>query len=515
MIVDWYELAIEPTIRQLAGVIRDTFDAWVGFTDLEGNTVPLGGSTGRPKVVCERFMANSVDPGDEADAHALTCKRSIAMWAESDAVGDRSDPFKVCHAGLGAATVPIRVEGEVVGSVYASGFLAAERADGKATRLRSLMVDKGLVSEAEADSVMNTVPLHDRSQRACVLGLLRAIVGHAQAKLDSVPGRFESLGDRYGDMIGTSAPMKRLFGTLRKISRGDSTVLIQGENGTGKELVAKAIHEHSRRLGAPFVVQNCAAIPAELIESELFGHKRGAFSGAHRDRVGLFETANRGTFFLDEIGEMDVSLQVKLLRVLQQGTFLPVGDNVFRKVDVRIICATNRDLKALVDAGEFREDLYYRINVIAVEPPPLRHRRDDIPLLASYFLNKACHRHDRSRKRLSQDAIDALLQYQWPGNVRELENEMERAVIMSGQDRLIGPEQLTLTPRDEPAAPLDAATARMELPEAVERLERHMILEGLRRTGWNKTQTAKELGVSRRNLIRKVAQFDLDRYRDR
>ncbi len=508
--IDWYELAIEPTVRSLAAVVRDTFGVWIGFCDAEGNMVPLGGATGRPKAVCQRFIANSVE-GEEG---VMSCRGSLERWVAKDADGERSDPFKSCHAGLRALTLPISVDGEVVGNVYASGFLGAERAEALIEKLRRTITDRELIIEAQIESALSTIPLLDRSERGCALALLRAIVEHVESRLDTVRHRFESLGDRYGDMIGTSPEMKRLFGTLRKISRGDSTVLIQGENGTGKELVARAIHNHSRRSQGPFIGQNCAAIPADLIESELFGHKRGAFSGAHRDRVGLFEAANHGTFFLDEIGEMDVSLQVKLLRVLQEGTFLPVGDSVFRKVDVRIICATNRDLMQLVEARQFREDLFYRLNVIAVEPPPLRHRRDDIPLLASFFLNKACHRHERARKRLTDEAISRLLEHEWPGNVRELENEMERVVIMSGEERRIDEAQLTLSPRVSTRGRLDVATSRMELPAAVEELERQMILEGLRRTGWNKTQTAKELGVSRRNLIRKVAQLDLDKLRD-
>ena len=509
--IDWYELAIEPTVRRLAAVVRENFDVWIGFCDLDGNMVPLGGAGGKPKAVCERFIANAVD---DLDDEVMTCRGSLSRWAQKDRAAGRDDPVKSCHAGLGALTQPILQEGEVVGNVYASGFLASERADALMEKLRRTIETRELISQDHLDHALGTVPLLDRSQRACILALIGAIVQHVEERLDTVPGKFEALGDRYGDMIGTSQEMKRLFNTLRKISRGDSTVLIQGENGTGKELVAQAIHDHSRRATAPFVVQNCAAIPADLIESELFGHKRGAFSGAHRDRLGLFETANHGTFFLDEIGEMDVSLQVKLLRVLQQGTFLPVGDNVFRKVDVRIICATNRDLQELVRQGKFREDLYYRINVIAVEPPPLRHRRDDIPLLASFFLNRACHRHERPRKSLTTDAFERLLHYEWPGNVRELENEMERAVIMSGEERFIDVGRLSLTSRREIPRGLDVATSQMELPEAVEELERRMILEGLRRTGWNKTQTAKELGVSRRNLIRKVAAYDLEKYRE-
>ena len=511
--IDWYELALEPTIRRLGEVLRREFGAWVGFIDPEGNQFSIGSAgSDRPHLLCERLMANALaTEGSEV----MTCRGSMERWVRHDRMSERPDPFKTCHAGLGALTVPVRRDAEVAGVVYASGFIAAERGEQVVSTLRSTLVSRDFARGGEVDELIGSVPILDRTQRSLALTLVKSIVEECERVIAADPRRVESVGDRYGDMIGTSDEMKRLFGILRKIARGDSTVLIRGENGTGKELIARAIHQHSRRASQPFIVQNCAAIPADLIESELFGHKKGAFSGAHRDRVGLFEAANHGTFFLDEIGEMDVSLQVKLLRVLQEGTFLPVGDNVYRRVDVRVLCATNRDLKAMVDAGKFREDLYYRINVISVDAPPLRHRRDDIPLLATYFLNKACHRHERARKRLSREAAEALSMHAWPGNVRELENEIERAVIMTGDAPVVGLADLSFAeqPRDDVAI-LDISHGKLDLPEAVERLERQMILEGLRRTGWNKTQTARELGVSRRNLIRKVAAYDLEKNRD-
>ncbi|MEZ4460438.1 MAG: sigma-54 dependent transcriptional regulator [bacterium] len=317
------------------------------------------------------------------------------------------------------------------------------------------------------------------------------------------------LADRFGDMVGRSDEMQKLFRILRRIAGSNSTVLIQGENGTGKELIARALHKNSPRVELPFVVQNVAAIPGELIESELFGHRKGAFSGAHRDREGLFEMANHGTFFLDEIGEMTMPLQVKLLRVLQEGTFLPVGDTSFRKVDVRVLCATNRDLRDEVKRGAFREDLFFRINVITVTAPPLRHRREDIPLLADYFIARAALRHDLPRKTLAPAALERLMSHAWPGNVRELENELEKLVILSGEDKVIEDTYIQLSSKSRNSF-ADMATANLTLPDAVEALERHMILEVLKRTNWNKSQAARDLGVSRRNLIRKVADFGLE-----
>lgn len=509
--IDWYGVALEPAVRRLANVLRREFGVWIGILGPDGQQVSLGMiDEERPRLLCARMMAN---PHDGPGGEPASCFRSNLDWVETDQT--TSDPFKSCHAGLSAISLPLRGRnGTFLGSLYASGFLSAERGNQPFDHLRELLVDRQWARSADAERLVDTVPVLDRAQRAVLLSLLRALADELLRELARKPEDLHPIGDRYGDMIGTSAEMKRLFATLRKISRGDSTVLIRGENGTGKELIARAIHQHSRRRSQSFIAQNCAAIPADLIESELFGHRKGAFSGAHRDRMGLFETANHGTFLLDEIGEMDVSLQVKLLRVLQEGTFLPVGDNSFRKVDVRILCATNRNLEELVERGAFREDLFYRINVITVDAPPLRHRREDIPLLAAYFLNKACHRHDRTRKRLSPQATELLVQHPWPGNVRELENEIERAVIMTADEPVIEADDLTMAGAVAPRPSLrDLAPAGVDLPTAIETLEREMILEGLRRTGWNKTQTAKELGVSRRNLIRKVAAYDLEKLR--
>jgi transcriptional regulator with PAS, ATPase and Fis domain len=312
---------------------------------------------------------------------------------------------------------------------------------------------------------------------------------------------------RYAGILGASPSMQELYSLIDSVAPSDSTVLIQGENGTGKELVARAIHQRSNRSGHRFVVTNCSAFNDNLLDSELFGHKRGAFTGAVADKVGLFETADLGTFFLDEIGDMSPTLQVKVLRVLQEGTFNRVGDTDTQKVDVRIIAATNRDLAAMVASGEFREDLFYRINVINVGLPPLRERRGDVPLLVDAFLDKQA----RGRpKKLAPECLQRLLEYPWPGNVRELENEIERLVVLAGDaptisEALLSPRIRLFTP--EPDA---GATDVDSLPAAVEALERKMIGAAMRRHHGNKTRAAEELKVSRRNLIRLVQKYELE-----
>jgi transcriptional regulator with PAS, ATPase and Fis domain len=316
--------------------------------------------------------------------------------------------------------------------------------------------------------------------------------------------------DHFYGIFGVAPAMQELYDLLERVAPSESTVLVQGENGTGKELVSRGIHQGSPRRDKKFVVTNCSAFNDNLLDSELFGHKRGAFTGAVADKPGLFEIADTGTFFLDEIGDMSPALQVKVLRVLQEGTFNRVGDTDTRKVDVRIIAATNRDLRAMVAAGQFREDLFYRIHVINVVLPALRDRKEDIPLLTDQFLA----RHRRTRpKRLSPECAAQMLRYPWPGNVRELENEVERLVVLAGESSTIGLDLLSprirqWAPSEEPEpAPVETGS----LPAAVEALERRMIGAAMRRHGGNKTRAAEDLKVSRRNLIRLVQKYQLEK----
>jgi two-component system, NtrC family, response regulator HupR/HoxA len=346
------------------------------------------------------------------------------------------------------------------------------------------------------------------------ISLLESMLGEAALDVVAVVRRREEPAAepagkraRYAGILGASPSMQELYALIDSVAPSDSTVLIQGENGTGKELVSRAIHQRSNRSGHRFVVTNCSAFNDNLLDSELFGHKRGAFTGAVADKVGLFETADLGTFFLDEIGDMSPTLQVKVLRVLQEGTFNRVGDTETQKVDVRIIAATNRDLSAMVAAGEFREDLYYRINVINVGLPALRDRRGDVPLLVDAFLDKQAKGRP---KKLAPECLQRMLEYPWPGNVRELENEIERLVVLAGDaptisEALLSPRIRLFTPDPE------VATGDVDsLPAAVEALERKMIGAAMRRHNGNKTRAAEELKVSRRNLIRLVQKYELE-----
>lgn len=321
----------------------------------------------------------------------------------------------------------------------------------------------------------------------------------------------ERCGLNNNAIIGESVGMQNVFSLIEKVKDADVPVLITGASGTGKELVAAAVHYQSPRRDGPFVVQNCSAFNENLLESELFGHVKGAFTGAIRDKQGLFEVADGGTFFLDELGDMSPALQVKLLRVLQDGTFMPVGGTKLKKVNVRIVAATNRDLRAMIASGTFREDLYYRLNVVNIQLPPLKDRRDDIKLLAEHFLKVSGKRLGRTNKILQPETVRCMALYPWPGNIRELENEIERLILLSGNDREIGSELLSPHIREssgdkESGASDDTGT----LKSAIEDLERKMIQEALQRAKWNKSEAARELGISRSNLIAKVQGYGME-----
>jgi len=309
------------------------------------------------------------------------------------------------------------------------------------------------------------------------------------------------------NIIGKSDSMVEIYQMISKVADTDSTILLQGESGTGKELVARTIHHNSARRDHPFVPVNCGAIPAELLESELFGHERGAFTGAIATRLGRFERAHKGTLFLDEVSEMPLHLQVKLLRVLQEREFERVGGNKTIQVDVRIISASNRDLEEAIEKETLREDLYYRLNVIPIVIPPLRHRKDDIPILLAHFLKKKCTAKKAPLYEISDEAMKIFLNYRWPGNIREMENIVERIVILKQSD---GP----ITTKDIPSKlkkikdlntfPLDIPEDGIKLAEFLYDLENMFIEKALGRTGGVKSKAAELLGINRTTLIEKL-----------
>jgi two-component system response regulator PilR (NtrC family) len=336
----------------------------------------------------------------------------------------------------------------------------------------------------------------------------RSLARENLALRDEIKGRYKL--DR---LLGKSPPMQRVFDTLRKAGPGRASVLLVGESGTGKELAARALHELSQRSDRPFVAINCGAIPESLLESELFGHVKGSFTGAHVDKQGLFEAAHSGTLLLDEVAELPVAMQVKLLRVLQERKVKPVGGVAEREVDVRIVAATNRDLETEVEKGTFRQDLFYRLDVIRIRLPPLRERREDIPLLVDHFVRKFSAEHGRKVAGLDTQAMQALIAYHFPGNVRELENLVERAVILAPGDRLTLDAFPTLGGVSAAAPCLSSAPfvpeTGLDLERVVEDFERSILISALERTGGNRTEAARLLGVSFRSLRYRLSKLGI------
>ncbi len=332
--------------------------------------------------------------------------------------------------------------------------------------------------------------------------------GEARRENESLRRQLRDRG-AFGELVGTSEPMSRIYGLIEQVAPSSASVLITGESGTGKELVARTIHNLSPRKGAPFVAINCSAIPETLMESELFGHEKGAFTGAAARRAGCFELADSGTLLLDEIGEMPTLLQAKLLRVLEERTVRRLGSTQEIPIDVRLLAATNKDPHDSVRSGNFREDLLYRLNVITIELPPLRDRREDIPLLAQHLVAQLAARHDRPARFLTTGALEALRSHNWPGNVRELRNAIERAVIIcSGEE--VERHHLAPYPVEQRARVRSEDTVSLPVGTPLEEVERQMIMRTLQKTENNKTRAAELLGISLKTLHNK-----LRLYRDR
>jgi DNA-binding NtrC family response regulator len=318
----------------------------------------------------------------------------------------------------------------------------------------------------------------------------------------------------FESLIGSGPAMKQVFETIQKVAETDLSVLIRGESGTGKELVAQALHQRSNRRARPFVAVNCAAISRELVESELFGHEKGAFTGADARRLGKFESANEGTIFLDEIGDMPHETQAKVLRVLQEKEFERVGGSSTVEVDVRVVAATHRDLETEVQAGRFRDDLYYRLNVVEIAIPPLRDRLEDLPALAERFLTQVAERLERDKKTIGEEALSALARHGWPGNVRELRNAIEQALVLS-PGSVIGPEDLRITggpvsePSKSPVQVLNDVPFRDAKRHAVESFERDYLVRALRAHDGNISRTAESIGMVRQSLQQKIRELGL------
>jgi two-component system, NtrC family, response regulator HupR/HoxA len=406
-----------------------------------------------------------------------------------------------CHAGFATVAAPILSDDTVLGAVIAHGARGAASAAQVAELLRveadeaSLLIERcAALPEAEL-------------RRACdlVTAAARAIA-RAATTLPEAAQALTAPRHPFLEMIGNAPAIIEVTKLVEKVARSHATTLIHGESGTGKELVARAIHFHGPRAKKPFVVQNCSAFNDNLLESALFGHVRGAFTGAVKDQRGLFETADGGTFFLDEIGDMSPALQVKLLRVLQEGTLTPVGGTKQLKVDVRVVAASHKDLAAMVTRKEFREDLFYRINVLKISLPPLRDRKSDIPLLVRHFLRKHLPA-QRALPRITPAAMAVLMSYAWPGNIRELENEIERMLVLAGNADELGPSMISARISGHSVG---AGTLAVPLADLMRATLSQAITSGLVRVAGDRETLARELGVSRPYLEAQCAALGLD-----
>ena len=387
--------------------------------------------------------------------------------------------------------VPLMSRNEIIGVLY-----ALNKRNGEFTEKDSFLME--ILSGPIAIAVEN----------AKLYGEIKARAANLEREnlrlMSEVRNRFDLQG-----IIGNAPAMKRVFELVDKVIGTTTTVFLQGETGTGKELFAKAIHYHGPLKDKPFVAENCGALSENLLESELFGHVKGAFTGAVADKKGLFELAAGGTVFLDEIADMSPAMQTKLLRVVQENQVRPVGGSQYRQVEFRLIASSNRDLSAEVRKGVFREDLYYRLHVFPVPLPPLRDRKEDIPALADCFIDRLSKRYDRPKARLTPSALALLVEFDWPGNIRELENEIERALTLAGEDREIGPGYLSEKIAGPRAAVQPAGDGSQKLQEAVERLEQQMVTQALRDSGGNRSQASRKLGITRQGLLNKINRYGI------
>jgi len=514
--INWDELKHIHVIRKLQTILGQWFSSEIFILDDRGvvtNFDPVKDISDIKNPVAKFFLQNGQSQSKLFDEFQKQNENAL----ETNSVGFE---FVTPDGVAKAFVVPIANQGDFLGSVIAFSYLSEPFS--KSDRVK---VEK-FASEFDFDpntfsNALDSLRVVNEQEKKYFSELVTLVAEEIVTYHLEITKREEQINalssqlDKrysYDAMIGKSKLMQKTYAMLDKIKSSSSTVLINGENGTGKELIAKSIHFNSPRKSLPFITVNCSAFNDNLLDSELFGHMKGAFTGAVKDKKGLFEAADRGTLFLDEIGDMSLTMQVKLLRILQEGTFTPVGGTELRKVDVRVLAATNRDLKEMVEQGQFREDLYYRINVINLLVPSLRDRKEDIPLLLDHFLVDGCKEKGLPLKTFAKRALEKLFDYPWPGNVRELENEVERLIVLTGDEKRITVDKLSQRIRDFGAhSKVKGVRLSGRLKDALEELEKTMIKEGLRRTNWNKSRLAKELGISRAGLIMKVDKYGLDK----
>ncbi|HHM23826.1 MAG TPA: sigma-54-dependent Fis family transcriptional regulator [Bacteroidetes bacterium] len=456
-------------LRRILDIAMQTLNASRGFIILKEEQDGPGYSVAVARNLSHQDLEDLSGFSSSVVQNVLREGQSILSYdAQEDERFKGADSI-VIHRIQSVAAVPLRLKNEIIGAIYLDHTGRMGHFDQAGLEFLTAFANQAAIA----------------IENARLFEMLR---NENETLRSQVEEKY-----RFEGIIGRSAAMERVFHLMEKVINTDATVLIEGESGTGKELVARALHYSGPRKRGPFIAVFCGALSESLLESELFGHRKGAFTGAREDKKGLLEAADQGTVFLDEISEVGLAVQTKLLRFLQEGEIKRVGDTQIRRVNVRVIAATNKNLEEEVRAGRFREDLFYRLNVIRLRLPPLRERQGDIPLLAQHFLEKYARRMGKPLKGFRPEAMRLLESHSWPGNVRELENTVERAVILAG-DEWIGPDDLQLPETVEAQKAADSA------PKTLREAEREFVLKTLKRLDGNISRAAKELGVSRRWL---------------
>jgi transcriptional regulator with GAF, ATPase, and Fis domain len=460
-------------VKSVSGLLDELLDSVIEVTNADKGFLILVDDGDARVAVARNLNQQNLPNGvshlsDSIIQRVMTTKRPLIV---SDALHD--EHFKTSESVMNlklcsVMCAPLMAQGELLGILYVGN-------DNVVNLFEESSLDVLSIFAGQASLILQNALLVDS----------------IKTDFDAIKQQLEA--SRFGDIIGACPSMREVFRTVEKVSGADISVLITGETGTGKELIARAVHQRSQRKDGPFVVVNCGAIPENLIESELFGHVRGAFTGAVATRPGKFQLAHCGTLFLDEVGELPLALQVKLLRALQEKVVLKVGDTKPEHVDIRIVAATNRDLEYEMKNGNFREDLFYRLNVINIHLPPLRERGDDVLVLAKYLLAKYAEEYGSKIKSFTPNALIAIRKYDWPGNVRQLENRIKKAIVMCDKT-LVGVEDLDMLP--------EASSPITTLAQAREDFQRRYILEVLERNNGNRTKTAQDLGVDPRTIFR-------------
>jgi transcriptional regulator with PAS, ATPase and Fis domain len=510
IMIDWNKIVESNVIKTFREVCYDWWGMDVQFYDENGNSRSNN-------IAFQNPICHLINTSEKGKKCCLLCyKRNLKEFNNSH------KPFKFeCYAGLLVIAIPIFIKEKYSGALIGSG-IRLSNTKGRRHKYCIWELTKLGIDRAAAEKCYNQLKRINGHAEVYALDFLKKIAKDVMTYSEKLQERIdliennkvimkEAYNKKYMGIIGTSLQMKKTFETLDLIENSENPVLIEGETGTGKELISAAIHYNSSRRSKTYIIQNCSAFTETLLTSELFGHEKGAFTGAISDKRGLFQIADGGTLFLDEIGDMNIDIQAKLLRILEDGTYYSVGGTVQKKVDVRIIVATNKNLKDQVEKGLFRKDLFYRINAIPINLPPLRERKEDVIPLSNFFLESYAENNHEENKILSQEIIEQFMAYEWPGNIRELKNMIERLIMLSGRNKEIKTDAV---PMDVFSLfPLKSHERKpkndSKLRDFLQSYEKRITEDVLNRTHWNKTVASRELGISRASLNNKISQFHI------